>query len=134
MTSLALHSLIIRGDGRFSGFLRTSAECYRMRMDSFRDVLPAISSFLAQTLKVSPFRKSPFCQILRSISPPESRHLMRGNCTIDDTPLHPPPPQHTLPQCRLWTNPGKATFMRSLLEMRDVCACTQTDARADARL
>lgn len=45
VTSLSLHSLIIRGDGWFSGFLRISTECYRMRMDSFRAVcLPSALS------------------------------------------------------------------------------------------
>ena len=34
VTSLSLHSLIIRGDGWFSGFLRIPAECYLMRADS----------------------------------------------------------------------------------------------------
>lgn len=46
VTSLSLHSLIIRGgDGWFSGFLRISAECSRMRMDLFRAVcLPSALS------------------------------------------------------------------------------------------
>lgn len=54
VTSLSLYSHI-RGDEQFSGFLRTSANCYCVGMDSFRSCSACHPLFTAQTLKVSPF-------------------------------------------------------------------------------
>lgn len=90
VTSLSLHSLIIRGDGWFSGFLRISAECYRVRMDSFRAVCLPSALSPAQTLKVSPFSKEPnSAEISRPTSPPESFQLTRGTSPPPSmTPIH----------------------------------------------
>lgn len=84
----------------------------------FGAVLPAISSFPAQTVKVSPFWNSLLCQNIRPISPPEFHHLMRENSTIYDTP-HP---------IQVVNKPRNAKSQISQLFLRDAqfVLCTQT--------
>lgn len=60
VTSLSLHSHIIRGDGWFSGFLRISAERYHMRMDSFRAVCLPSALSLRRHSRLAHF-ESTFC-------------------------------------------------------------------------